>query len=1237
FFLNELMKDLYKNEIIYFDDDLGVWRLDSNKINDVTMSDSVIHYLMNKMRALPEEVQRILALGASIGHLFDWKMLLLISEADNRVLAQSLIQAIREDIILPLNDQYHVMVGLLEELGEDLGKLDIHFAFQHDKLQQALYQLIDLETRKKLHLKIGRLLLHQLSPEDVEEKIVDIAGNLNKGLEFIFRKDEIDRIIEINLQSARKVKDAFGYDTAFEFLKVALSLLPLDSWTTDYRRTLDIYRLYSECAYLTHQLEAAEQASAVLVEHVEDRMELASVYERQANHYTYLGMMKESMEAGKRGLKCLGIKVPRNVSKASVLLELMKVKVALRGKTIQGLLAGPEMKDERIKLMMRLLVSFIPPAFISGQQNLFGWVVLKQAYLSARYGNGPVSAGAYTGYAILLSGLGDLKGARDFGQLAVSINEKFNDVQWRSLVFVLYTLFSHSWSHSWDTLEAWYTKAIDSSLKSGDLLYLAHAYYYRNLWNPSMEIERYLQESRRALTLIENTGYLEALATARLSRQKFLSLSGELDNLLSFDDATFSEADYLKQLTDANYYSGIAIYYVAKIQLSFTYEEYTLGLEYMEQANQFIGTLAGSAFMEEFTLYSYLNLTASYNNLSLKDKLKARLRMSKEMAKMKKWAAHCPVNFAQQMYIMKAEGARIKGSYEAAEAFYNLAIETSAQGSFIRYKALANELAAKFYYSRGRIEIAAYFFRQASYYYSVWGAMGKVNQLEGKYGVLQGFLNRTAGLPDKNPTATSSSDNIDIHAILMASEAITREIGLDPLLEALMEIVIVNAGAERGCIVMNANSTMLVEGEYNPDEDIITVRKYEDYSLYEHYPKSIVQKAATNRETLIYNDASSEIASTEDVYITRHRPKSLLCMPLMNQNKVTAIIYLENNVVTGAFTQERLKMIDLLSREMVYSLEKASLYKDLERLVAVRTEELEYKNEQLNKYIDIVDKNVMIVQTDLHGIITDVSEEFCKSSGYGKNELMGRVHGFLEAVDSSDRESQFRDFEISTIQVTVWKGELVQQSKDGKAVWLDIAVEPVADQEEMTGYTFIGHNITDKKRIEQNSITDELTGLYNRRYFKDVLWREVKRAARNEDCLTFILLDIDHYKKFNDTYGHYEGDHVLNKIGVTIDGQLRRATDYAFRLGGEEFGILYSGADPEQSFGFAEKIRKSIEALEIPHESSEHSRYVTVSVGLAVVATKDNQLNEEVIYKLADEALYRSKASGRNCSTINVL
>lgn len=1131
FYVNEILKDLNKKGFIYFDEVRGNWQWKTDEIKNLKISDNVVDFLILEMKKLSPEVQKVLSLCAVIGTTFQYKILALISEEDKFTIQNALLAGLKEDIISPL-DRSHILLTDIMEDDYYLNKIDINFVFQHDRLQQALYQMIEEKTRCRLHLKIAQLLLKNLSKEQIEDKIVDIAIHMNKGIEYIEEEEEINNIIEVNLRAAKRVKASFGYSSAYEFLKVAKNLMTNKYWVNKFSLASEIYRLFAECGFLVHNLEEAENACNVLIKNTKNSSALAEIYEMKANYYMYLGMMNDSIEAGKAGLRCLGFVIPDKVSMISVGKELVKVKLALKGRTTEDIFASGEIMDEKIKLTMRLLVGFIPPAFISGQQNLFGVAVLKKVYLSLKYGNSPESAGAYIGYALLLSGMGDSKGAYDFGRLAVRINDKYDDLQWRSLVFVLYTLFCHFWNEPWDTLREWYQKAIESSQKSGDLLYLAHACYYINLWNPSLSIEEFLTENNKYIAMIENTKYKESLATAKLAKQKFLSISGELENPLCFDDESFSEKAFVEQIIDAKYYSGLAIYYIYKIQILFMYENYNKSLDYIEEAHKYISTLSGSAFMEEFSLYTYLNLIYCYNDLNIPEKLKAKKRIIKEYRRVKKWAKNCPENFMFHRYIMKAELCRISGKTEDAEVYYNLSIETAEKGTLLRYKALSNELAAKFYYNRGLKEISYHLFRQSYYYYSIWGAKGKANQLKEEYKDIWTKIN--GKVFSKETSITDSSSSIDINSIIMASEAILKEIELDSFLKALMEIVIKTALAQKGCIILRSNADIMVEGEYDSEKGEIFVLKHDEIVFYK-FPKEIVEYVENNKEILIHYDTFSETTFVNDPYILKNRPKSVLCMPLINQNKVIAIIYLENNSIRGAFTKERVRIIDLLSREMVFSLENARLYTDLERserelrahrdkleeLVIERTKELEFKNIELNNYIE---------------------------------------------------------------------------------------------------------------KVEQLSITDELTGLYNRRYFNETLERSIKESKERKEPLVFMMIDVDYFKKYNDTYGHYEGDNVLRKVGKLIMEYMKNENGYAFRLGGEEIGIFLYKSNENHAKQFAETIRRGVEELKIIHEKSISSGHVTISIGVSIISL--NELTQKNIYTLADNALYTSKEKGRNCITI---
>ncbi|OHD89081.1 sensor domain-containing diguanylate cyclase [Sulfuricurvum sp. RIFCSPLOWO2_12_FULL_43_24] len=176
-------------------------------------------------------------------------------------------------------------------------------------------------------------------------------------------------------------------------------------------------------------------------------------------------------------------------------------------------------------------------------------------------------------------------------------------------------------------------------------------------------------------------------------------------------------------------------------------------------------------------------------------------------------------------------------------------------------------------------------------------------------------------------------------------------------------------------------------------------------------------------------------------------------------------------------------------------------------------------------------------------------------------------------------------------------------------------------------FTDITELETYKNELERLAITDGLTLLYNRRYFNDIMPREINRAKRNKQQLAFIMLDVDYFKRYNDHYGHANGDNVLIRIASTIEYCFSRASDFCFRLGGEEFGIICTGNTPQDVYSQTEQLRQNIEELAIEHKGNSASSYATVSIGIAFC---DGNTTMEILYSTADAELYRAKEAGRN-------
>lgn len=290
-------------------------------------------------------------------------------------------------------------------------------------------------------------------------------------------------------------------------------------------------------------------------------------------------------------------------------------------------------------------------------------------------------------------------------------------------------------------------------------------------------------------------------------------------------------------------------------------------------------------------------------------------------------------------------------------------------------------------------------------------------------------------------------------------------------------------------------------------------------------------------------------------------------------------------------------------------------------------------NSRLNEkrildYVDLVDKNVIISSTDINGKITYVSEAFCNISGYTRKELIGKNHSILKHEDMNN-EIYDDLWENITLNRT-WHGEIKNKTKIGGFYWVDATIYPIFDHfGEKVGYTAIRIDITDKKKVEELLIIDSLTGIYNRRHFNDSLPRAINKAKRDRKYFSFLILDIDHFKQYNDTYGHQEGDAALIKVAKSLANSLERASDMCFRLGGEEFGVLFETLDPKEAYLFADKIRKDVEDLKIEHINNSAGEYLTISIGLVTKASSLH-LDDDEIYKEADDYLYKAKESGRN-------
>ena len=303
-----------------------------------------------------------------------------------------------------------------------------------------------------------------------------------------------------------------------------------------------------------------------------------------------------------------------------------------------------------------------------------------------------------------------------------------------------------------------------------------------------------------------------------------------------------------------------------------------------------------------------------------------------------------------------------------------------------------------------------------------------------------------------------------------------------------------------------------------------------------------------------------------------------------------------------------------------------------QREIEAASQIMQSQNEKLKRYATLIDENVITSTTDLEGVILDVSTAFCRISGYSREELLGKKHNIVRHPDMPD--SFYEKLWRTIIANKTWFGEIKNLKKDGGFYWVKAVISPLFEKGEKIGYTALRQDITDKKHIEAISITDGLTQIFNRRHFNETLPKIINSAKRKDLWVCFLILDIDFFKPYNDHYGHQEGDAVLIAFAHALKTSLNRADDLAFRLGGEEFGIIFDADDAQKAMQFANSVKSNIEVLNIPHAYSSVSDHITASMGL--VCKKATQIKDtDALFKEADDLLYTSKNNGRNRITMN--
>lgn len=938
FFLNQFLMALYEDRLIEFDAEQICWRWDIEVIHRRGMTDNVIDLMTEKLKRLSDETQSVLKLAACIGNVFDLGTLSVVYEQDKAQTADGLWEALQEGLVIPVDNSFKFV--------EDLEAHQVLYRFLHDRVQQAAYSLIQSSQVAALHLRIGRLLLERSARDHNEqEKIFDIVGHLNQGREMIDSPDERERLAELNLIAGKKAKFSAAYALAFQYLATGVELLGKDSWDKNYVLTLNLMTEAAEAAYLSADFAAMEGLANAVLENAKTLLHRLRVHEIRIQALTARNEPGEAIHTALQVLKPLGVSFPERPGQINILLELVKTKIALRGRSAATLDELPEMTDQYKLGAMRILASVAVAAYTI-RPELFVLTAFKQIRLSLKYGNTSLSSFGYATYGFILCGVtGEINQGYEFGRLAIRILDRFNarELYARTLLAVN-SLGRHWKDHYRESLDP-SLEGYQRGLETGDLEYASYnaVMYCYISWLMGKELAGVSEDMRKYRAVVQQFRQQTPLYWHSIIQQTVENIT--FDGPLSYrlEGESYKESESEPVHVGVKDYTTLYTLYYNKMLLAYLAGDYTAALEQSKKAKAVMDGAVATPMIVPYYFYHSLILLALRRSGApefLRGGILRRVRSNQR--KLKRWAGFAPQNNLHKWHLVQAELDAARGNESAAMSHYRLAASLAKTHDYLNEEALANELIGRHYEARGEHKIARLFIEESIYYYRKWGAQAKIVQMESVYSFLasRGNVEKTTTNTFAQTTSGTTSENqgrLDITTVMKGSLAISGEIVLDKLLSRLIRIVIENAGAERGYLIMETDGELCVQAEGAAQSGgAKTMQRTPIDSL----ATSIIYYVVRTREDVVLDDAGYDARFNKDPSVRRNHTKSVLCTPIMQARRLLGVLYLENNLTTGAFTENRVQVLRLLAAQAAVSLGNALLYENLELQVQDRTKEL---------------------------------------------------------------------------------------------------------------------------------------------------------------------------------------------------------------------------------------------------------------------------------------------------------
>lgn len=920
FYVWQFLRSVYDERFLWFDFELQHWQWNADLIMQMNVSGNVVELMTDYVKKLPAETLDLLQTASTIGNRFDKRILSVIKGIDENRLDSLLNITISEGLVIPAAKEYK---------------------FAHDRIQQTVYSLIPEKEKSELHLLNARKLSAHFEQHELQEKIFDLVNQWNLGADALSDKKEKNYLAYLNLLAGEKAMSSTAYPQALQYFEKGILLLDKDDWNTQYEFFHKITTEAADAAYLSGSYESVDRHVNNLLENSKTLIDSVSGYEIEIKKLIAQNKLMDAIKLGLSVLQKMGISFPIKPGQISVSIGLLKTKWLLRNKTMDYFNNLPIMQDEKKMASMRIMYEISTAAFFA-VPNLVPLLVFRMIYKTVKFGLSQKSPFCFSAYGFILSAhLNEIDKGSHYGDIALHLARKINAEEVTGSIMATSNVFLEHWKKPLPELKADLEKAFKTSIEFGDnewASYSAHNIVYQlfiagiNLHDLSAKAESLdlqIEKFKQDLTLKRLRLFRQAIENLLHEVNEPDLLSGSIydESVMDINDVTKATEIYFQNL------------YILKLQLAILFNNIAQAKKHVEYVQQFQETVRGTALAPMLYFYRSLAIADSTVNTRVNKSILRQVR--KDISMLKKFEKISPHYNTHKTLLLQAEYNYLQGAMETAKIFYDKALKQATENGMINDLALCWERAGQFFINTKQDVLASFYLQNAYRAYKRWGADAKVRQMESRYLQLKAGNILTAGLTDFSPdTATTRNGSLDLETVLKASSAISGEIVLSRLLKKMMKIIMENAGAQTGFLIMDNKGERCIEAEIKDDDSEVKVLQSIPVHNCGLLAESVVNYVYQAQEPIILDDAGRSKLFANDRFIETNASKSVLCLPLINMGKIQAIIYLANDLTYGAFTEKRVSLIKLLAGQMATSIENALFYNELENKVEERTNEL---------------------------------------------------------------------------------------------------------------------------------------------------------------------------------------------------------------------------------------------------------------------------------------------------------